>query len=538
MKNKLISFLLALLFLLIILSSIFIISFNNVKINNSDINLTKNNVSNLYLISDSNSTDKSIKIICHFDMDCNDNNSNTSDRCIKPNKYDSYCIHELIVKSDSSNDKHRSKTSTVNNSISNNNQNNTTVINNTNNRFNNSNDITVTCYNDYNCGTNINSDNFCSGNNVVNNQTVYTCNNPGTVNSSCSNSTSQQKQQICSYQCSNAVCVNPPSVCGNGIKEGNEQCDDGNTNNNDSCSNLCLTQNITCNNDSQCDDNNDLTLDSCLNAGLTNSSCKYENIDIQVYLVPYVGDIDGSINSDWYFFYDKLREWHEQNQIPTGLSFYPSTMNNEDFNKIIGRMYSSKNIELVLKTEGEINGTNIDTWNYDRIRLLIDSLDNKYVSELENLGYTNVKKPVSYNQQFGRFTPTIRDAIKSLDYKIYIEQYVSELGYVELLPDFDITQYSVSFTKSGHPGPNEEYKTADEMMNEVINFDNSHLVYINGVKVVPLLAHQQDFLINDNDVILNQSKWDTYTEFLLKAKADKRIKIIFPKDVYDLRHHS
>lgn len=32
----------------------------------------------------------------------------------------------------------------------------------------------------------------------------------------------------------------PASVCGNGTKEGTEQCDDGNTNNDDACSNLCL----------------------------------------------------------------------------------------------------------------------------------------------------------------------------------------------------------------------------------------------------------------------------------------------------------
>ncbi len=31
------------------------------------------------------------------------------------------------------------------------------------------------------------------------------------------------------------------SICGNGIREGAEQCDDGNTNNNDACSNSCRT---------------------------------------------------------------------------------------------------------------------------------------------------------------------------------------------------------------------------------------------------------------------------------------------------------
>ena len=45
----------------------------------------------------------------------------------------------------------------------------------------------------------------------------------------------------CPYGCSDGKC-NAAPVCGNGVKEGTEQCDDGNTVNADACSNSCITQ--------------------------------------------------------------------------------------------------------------------------------------------------------------------------------------------------------------------------------------------------------------------------------------------------------
>lgn len=68
------------------------------------------------------------------------------------------------------------------------------------------------------------------------------------------------------------------SICGNAIKEGTEQCDDGNTNNNDGCSSSCRTP--VCGNairegSEQCDvgTNNGKPgspcTSQCLNAGAT-----------------------------------------------------------------------------------------------------------------------------------------------------------------------------------------------------------------------------------------------------------------------------
>jgi cysteine-rich repeat protein len=57
-------------------------------------------------------------------------------------------------------------------------------------------------------------------------------------------------------------------LCGNNIQEGTEQCDDGNSNNNDSCSNTCGAP--TCGNGiregaEQCDDGNRVNTDRCTN---------------------------------------------------------------------------------------------------------------------------------------------------------------------------------------------------------------------------------------------------------------------------------
>jgi cysteine-rich repeat protein len=43
----------------------------------------------------------------------------------------------------------------------------------------------------------------------------------------------------CSSTC---VCEPPPPVCGNGIVESGEQCDDGNTVNWDGCSSTCVCE--------------------------------------------------------------------------------------------------------------------------------------------------------------------------------------------------------------------------------------------------------------------------------------------------------
>src|SRR3989344_885931 len=75
------------------------------------------------------------------------------------------------------------------------------------------NNAPVVCNNNADCGTNgYTGGPFCQGNSVYQNFTTYTCNNPGTQNSFCSNSTAAQLQQTCSntQTCSNGSCSNNP----------------------------------------------------------------------------------------------------------------------------------------------------------------------------------------------------------------------------------------------------------------------------------------------------------------------------------------
>ena len=289
-------------------------------------------------------------------------------------------------------------------------------------------------------------------------------------------------------------------VCGNGILEPGEECDDGNLISGDGCS----------------------------------SDCKKE--DIQVYLAPYMGDIDGDIDQDWFFLYDQLRQWHDANNIPVAISFYPNTMDNTPFDQIIANMYTSKNVELVTKGQESYDGNRPDLMSYYDVKGLIQGLQDTFVTNMEALGYDNVKAPVAFNLNQARFTDTIRDAVHDLGFKIYFEQYVSEYGNIDLLPDFDVMQYTVSFTTTGHAGPGEAYKPPAQIEQEIINFQGDHMLYINGVKVVSLMAHQQDFRTSETSSTVNQDKWNTYTSVLKWAKDNPKIRLITPEQIFDLRH--
>ncbi len=292
----------------------------------------------------------------------------------------------------------------------------------------------------------------------------------------------------------------PAPLCGNGEMEAEEECDDGNLVDGDGCS----------------------------------IDCQEESI--QVYLAPYVGDIDGNIDEDWYFFYEELRQWHDDNSMPVGMSFYPGTMNDVRFNQIIADMYDSEYIELIIKGESVANGTALQDISYSDIRTLIEKWQNKFVSELENLGYRNVQVPVTYNQQLGEFTEIIRDAIYALSFKIYFEQFVGEQGYVDSLEDLDVMQYCIPFAVSGRAGANQTYKEPDEVIEEILDFEHDRILRINGIKVVSLMVHQQDFRLSDTSSEIDQQKLNAYTEVLQTAKDDVRIKLINPKEIYTLRH--
>jgi hypothetical protein len=257
---------------------------------------------------------------------------------------------------------------------------------------------------------------------------------------------------------------------------------------------------------------------------------------LTVYVVPHVDDIDGGIDPGWFFFFDRLRQWHDRNSIPASFAFYPGTMNDEQFNRIIAEMYTSRNVELVLKGEDEFQGQRLDQMAPAEVRKTLMAWRDKFVSEMEQLGYSNVKVPVGYNQLMMRLTETIRDAAHEVGFRICLEHGESEHGVIEMLPDFDITQYSVSLTVSGQAGPNEVFKEPEQLMQELLEFESDNVLYIGGIKVVPLVCNQRDFQLSDGSLVLDEEKWDAYKSLLLRAKKDSRIRLLQARDVYELRH--
>jgi hypothetical protein len=75
---------------------------------------------------------------------------------------------------------------------------------------------TIICSNDGNCGVNTNTGPlYCQSGNVYQDYITYTCNNPGTTSSSCSNSTAPQLKTTCTSGqiCSSGSCVTSPIAC-------------------------------------------------------------------------------------------------------------------------------------------------------------------------------------------------------------------------------------------------------------------------------------------------------------------------------------
>jgi hypothetical protein len=160
--------------------------------------------------------------------------------------------------------------------------------------------VTITCSNNTQCGTNgwVGSA-VCSNNDTYQNYTTYTCNNPGTVNAFCSNSTTLAMKQDCgdtSYSGWNANYCSGNNVAKNRTVS-NRGCSSGSCFLTDStevqtvqtCPNGCLNGacNIACSTNAQCGtngwvgsavcSNNDTyqnyTTYTCNNPGTVNAFC-------------------------------------------------------------------------------------------------------------------------------------------------------------------------------------------------------------------------------------------------------------------------
>lgn len=113
------------------------------------------------------------------------------------------------------------------------------------------------------CG-NASSQVVCIGNNLTNVSIM-----PGCSGGSCINTTTYNIIRTCQGGCENSTCL---PFCSDGIKEGNEECDDGNTQNGDGCSSSCKIECHDADNDEICD-NDDNCPDSKPNEEVDEDGC-------------------------------------------------------------------------------------------------------------------------------------------------------------------------------------------------------------------------------------------------------------------------
>ncbi|MCX6720226.1 MAG: hypothetical protein NTW11_00185, partial [Candidatus Staskawiczbacteria bacterium] len=99
----------------------------------------------------------------------------------------------------------------------------------------------IACSTNSQCGTDANIGlPFCQSGNVYQNRKAYTCNNPGTITSYCSDSTASQLQTTCTGNqvCTNGSCTNQTvncstnAQCGTNGVTGSPYCQGGNVYNN------------------------------------------------------------------------------------------------------------------------------------------------------------------------------------------------------------------------------------------------------------------------------------------------------------------
>jgi len=145
----------------------------------------------------------------------------------------------------------------------------------------------IACTSNSQCGTSGPSGSlFCQGNNVYQNYTTYTCNNPGTSNSSCTSATTPQINSNCNANqtCSNGSCTNTNNCTSNY----QQKCSGNNLYWYDSCGNqqsfvqycangcsgnACINSNCTSNYQQRCSGNNLYWYDSCGNQQSISQYC-------------------------------------------------------------------------------------------------------------------------------------------------------------------------------------------------------------------------------------------------------------------------
>jgi cysteine-rich repeat protein len=351
--------------------------------------------------------------------------------------------------------------------------------------------------------------------------------------------------QTCNVGCSAYGSCQMGEHCGDGIKNANETCDDGINNGKEGfCNSQCsgkvsTTPSEQCGNlklepGEECDDGNMLNSDGC------SASCKKETSESKIYVISYVGDIDGAVSETWYPFFSNITEFYETNKIPVSFSFFPGTIVKEPyFEQIFARMYRSSYIELIQKGYmGDAKEMEMDKLSLEEQKEIIKKGQDTFRERMQEItGLDTILMPVTYDQIHGRFTTVTRKAIEELGFKVYFDVFVEEdLLPVESTPKIDVIQYGVSVTVLGNVGKESQFKTKDAIIKEIKEFDRKDvpMMRYKGSKVVPLWLHHEDF--ESADEKLDMDKWNTYTSTILELKKDAKIVFITPKELYLLRH--
>lgn len=277
------------------------------------------------------------------------------------------------------------------------------------------------------------------------------------------------------------------------------------------------------------------------NVSLTEYSEVESNIDEEVYIALYVGDIDGEVSEDWFFFYDKITSFYEKNRIPVVFSFYPASIKDDkEFNDIFIRMYNSPNIELMQKGySGDSLEQQMDMLSFGEQREIIQQGQDHFREKMKELIRSdNIMMPVLYNQIGSRFTEDTKRAAESLGFKFYFDVYLGNgLEPINSSDTFDVTQYGVSFTKTGDAGREQQFKSPQEIFYEIetLSRDDVPMLTINGKRFIPMWVHQQDFEDRKINNKLDENKWRIYVQVVEALNQDSNVHLISPMDAYDMR---
>lgn len=263
------------------------------------------------------------------------------------------------------------------------------------------------------------------------------------------------------------------------------------------------------------------------------------NFSNEIYVAPYVGDIDGSVSEKRFEFYMMLAKFHTENDIPVGMSFYPGTLEEDpEFIKPFTLMYYDKDIELIQKGYmGDDKEGHMAELSENEQRDIMKNGQWAFKDFMEKItGDDEIYLPQSYNQIMGSFTDKSAKVAKSVGFEQYFDVFVAA-GYepAKTTDDFISIQYGVSYLNNSRVlGPDSSFRSADTIIKLVDNYsrEDINITYIDGKPVVPLWVHQQDFSDPNSKDYYNHEKWDIYKKTLLYLKTQPNVKLINPAYVH------